>query len=48
VFDLRQNYFSKIIMPTSLIHRIGIAEPAETIYRALTTGEASARGGRRM
>ena len=24
-------------MPTSLIHRIGIAAPAETIYRALTT-----------
>jgi uncharacterized protein YndB with AHSA1/START domain len=25
-------------MPTDLIHRIGIAAPAETIYRALTTG----------
>jgi hypothetical protein len=25
------------IMPTSLIHRIGIATPAEKIYRALTT-----------
>jgi uncharacterized protein YndB with AHSA1/START domain len=25
------------IMPTDLIHRIGIAAPAETIYRALTT-----------
>jgi hypothetical protein len=25
-------------MPTELIHRIGIAAPAETIYRALTTG----------
>ncbi len=25
-------------MPTSLIHRIGIAAPAETIYRALTSG----------
>ena len=24
-------------MPTDLIHRIGIAAPAETIYRALTT-----------
>jgi uncharacterized protein YndB with AHSA1/START domain len=24
-------------MPTSLIHRIGIAAPAEKIYRALTT-----------
>ena len=24
-------------MPTDLIHRIGIAVPAETIYRALTT-----------
>jgi uncharacterized protein YndB with AHSA1/START domain len=23
-------------MPTDLIHRIGIAAPAETIYRALT------------
>jgi len=23
-------------MPTSLIHRIGIAAPTETIYRALT------------
>jgi len=27
-------------MPTSLIHRLGIAAPAETIYRALTTGAA--------
>jgi uncharacterized protein YndB with AHSA1/START domain len=26
-------------MPTSLIHRIGIAAPAETIYRAITTEE---------
>jgi hypothetical protein len=25
-------------MPADLIHRIGIAAPAETIYRALTTG----------
>jgi uncharacterized protein YndB with AHSA1/START domain len=24
-------------MPTDLIHRIGIAAPAETIYRAITT-----------
>jgi len=24
-------------MPTDLIHRIGIAAPAEKIYRALTT-----------
>jgi uncharacterized protein YndB with AHSA1/START domain len=24
-------------MPTDLIHRIGIAAPPETIYRALTT-----------
>jgi len=24
-------------MPAALIHRIGIAAPAETIYRALTT-----------
>ena len=24
-------------MPTDLIHRLGIAAPAETIYRALTT-----------
>ncbi|HEY5042588.1 MAG TPA: hypothetical protein VIK53_11350 [Verrucomicrobiae bacterium] len=24
-------------MPTSFIHRLGIAAPAETIYRALTT-----------
>jgi uncharacterized protein YndB with AHSA1/START domain len=28
-----------IIMPTDLIHRIGIAAPAETIYRAITTEE---------
>src|SRR5258706_3337825 len=27
----------ELFMPTSLIHRIGIAAPAETIYRALTT-----------
>lgn len=27
-------------MPTDLIHRIGIAAPAEKIYRALTTMEA--------
>jgi uncharacterized protein YndB with AHSA1/START domain len=26
-------------MPTSLIHRIGIAAPAEKIYRALTTAD---------
>jgi uncharacterized protein YndB with AHSA1/START domain len=26
-------------MPTSLIHRIGIAAPTETIYRSLTTEE---------
>jgi len=26
-------------MPTDLIHRIGIAVPAETIYRALNIGE---------
>ena len=26
-------------MPTDLIHRIGIAAPAEKIYRALTTEE---------
>ena len=26
-------------MPTSLIHRIGIAAPAEKIYHALTTEE---------
>jgi uncharacterized protein YndB with AHSA1/START domain len=26
-------------MPVDLIHRIGIAAPAETIYRALTTEE---------
>jgi uncharacterized protein YndB with AHSA1/START domain len=25
------------IMPAALIHRIGIAAPAEKIYRALTT-----------
>ncbi|MBE0540818.1 MAG: hypothetical protein IH623_05475 [Verrucomicrobia bacterium] len=24
-------------MPTDLIHRIGIAAPAETFYRAITT-----------
>jgi uncharacterized protein YndB with AHSA1/START domain len=24
-------------MPTDLIHRLGIAAPAETIYRAFTT-----------
>jgi len=29
---------AEIIMPTSLIHRLGIAAPAEKIYRALTTG----------
>jgi len=38
----------EIIMPTDLIHRIGIAAPAERIYRAITPGEASACGGRRM
>jgi uncharacterized protein YndB with AHSA1/START domain len=27
------------IMPTLLIHRIGNAAPAETIYRALTTAD---------
>jgi len=27
-------------MPTDLIHRIGIAAPPETIYRALTTQES--------
>ena len=26
-------------MPTDRIHRIGIAAPAEMIYRAITTGE---------
>jgi uncharacterized protein YndB with AHSA1/START domain len=26
-------------MPTDLIHRIGIAAPAEKIYRAITTEE---------
>jgi uncharacterized protein YndB with AHSA1/START domain len=26
-------------MPTDLIHRIGIAAPAETIYRAISTKE---------
>jgi uncharacterized protein YndB with AHSA1/START domain len=26
-------------MPTNLIHRIGIAASAETIYRALTTAD---------
>ena len=31
--------YSKIIMPTDLIHRISIAAPAEKIYRALTTEE---------
>lgn len=31
------NLWLKKIMPTDLIHRIGIAAPAETIYRALTT-----------
>jgi hypothetical protein len=29
------------IMPAARIHRIGIAAPSETIYRALTTEEAS-------
>ena len=28
-----------IIIPTDLIHRIGIAAPAEKIYRAITTEE---------
>jgi uncharacterized protein YndB with AHSA1/START domain len=27
-------------MPTDLIHRIGIAAPAETIYRAITTEDS--------
>ncbi len=35
----RVHLWLKIIMPTDLIHRIGIAAPAETIYRALTTEE---------
>jgi hypothetical protein len=26
-----------VIMPTDLIHRIGIAAPAEKVYRAITT-----------
>ena len=26
-------------MPTALIHRLGITAPAETIYRARTTGD---------
>jgi hypothetical protein len=33
VFNVRR----KKIMPTDLIHRIGIAAPAEAIYRTLTT-----------
>jgi hypothetical protein len=30
-------------MPTDLIHRIGIAEPAEKIYRAIITEEGNPR-----
>jgi hypothetical protein len=39
VFNLWQNLFPKIIMPTDLIHRISIAAPAETIYRAIATAK---------
>jgi len=38
----------KEFMVNDLIHRIDIAVPAETIYRALTTEEASARGGKQI
>jgi hypothetical protein len=34
LFQILSNRIEKIIMPTDLIHRIGIAAPAETIYRA--------------
>jgi len=34
------------IMPTDLIHRIGIAAPAQMIYRALTPSKASAPNGK--
>ncbi len=36
VFNLWLSVVEKL-MPTNLIHRIGIAAPADTIYRALTT-----------
>jgi hypothetical protein len=35
-------------MPTSLIHRIGIAALAETIYCALTIEDGTRRGGQPM
>jgi hypothetical protein len=38
-FHLLFKKFFEIIMPTDLIHRIGIAALAEKIYRAITTEE---------
>jgi hypothetical protein len=35
-------------MPTDLIHRLGIAAPAETIYRALTTEDGIRLNGLRL
>jgi hypothetical protein len=36
VFNLWPRTFAKEIMPTSLIHCIGIQAPGETIYEAIT------------